>query len=77
MQGGNSKNMINYNPFWETIKKKNISSYALIHKHNVSNGTLYRMRNGKPISTTTIDQFCKILNCKVQDIILFNPEDKE
>lgn len=67
--------MINYSPFWQTLKKKQVSSYALIHKYNISNGTLYRMRKGSPISTTTIDQFCKILNCKVDDIILYTPDD--
>jgi putative transcriptional regulator len=67
--------MINYIPFWQTLKKKNVSSYALIHKHNISNGTLYRMRKGSPISTTTIDQLCKVLDCKVEDIILYTPSE--
>ncbi|MDF2686721.1 MAG: hypothetical protein K0S55_1904 [Clostridia bacterium] len=67
--------MINYCPFWKTLKKKNITSYSLIHKYNISNGTLYRMRKGRPISTTTIDQFCKILNCNVDEIIEFINDD--
>lgn len=61
--------MISYAPFWETLKKKNISTYALINKHNISSATIDRMKKGGGISTMKIDDFCKILNCKVSDII--------
>lgn len=61
--------MISYEPFWKTLKEKKISSYALINKYNISNGTLYRMRKGNSIKTTTIDNLCKILDCKVNCII--------
>ncbi|OYO40118.1 hypothetical protein CG709_21535 [Lachnotalea glycerini] len=63
--------MINYDPVWQTWKNKNVSTYAWINKLNISNGTLYRRRKGLPITTNTIDQFCKILNCSVEDIILY------
>lgn len=68
--------MINYNPFWDTLKNKGVTSYALVYKYNISSGTLGRMRKGKPISTVTIDNFCKILNCKVEDIIMYVPDNK-
>ena len=61
--------MISYTPFWNTLKKKGISTYALINKHNISSSTIDRMRKGKGISTLKIDDFCKILDCNVQDII--------
>ncbi len=68
--------MICYKPFWKTLKKKNITGYALVHKHNISNGTLYRMRKNAPLSTVTINQLCKILKCRVEDILLFVDEEK-
>lgn len=63
--------MITYEPFWKTMKDKNFTTYSLIHHHGVANGTLYRMRKGKPITTETINQLCTVLNCKVEDVILF------
>lgn len=30
-----------------------------------------------PIETTTIEKFCHILNCKVEEIIQYIPEEKE
>lgn len=70
--------MITYEPFWKTAKSKGFTTYKLIHKCGVANGTLYRMRKGKPITTETINQLCKVLKCKVEDVILFiDDETKE
>lgn len=32
--------MIDYSPLWETMKEKNVSTYALIRDYNFSKGTL-------------------------------------
>lgn len=67
--------MICYDPFWETMKQKGITGYALVNKHKVSNGTLYRMRKNEPLSTVTINELCKILKCRVEDILLYVEEE--
>ncbi len=61
--------LISYRPFWETLKKKNITTYALINKYNISSATIDRMKKGQGISTMKIDDFCQILNCTVSEII--------
>lgn len=61
--------MISYKPFYETLCKRNITEYALIFKYGISANTLHRMKHGKPITTTTIDTLCDILQCHVQDIM--------
>ncbi|MDE6111293.1 MAG: helix-turn-helix transcriptional regulator [Eubacterium sp.] len=61
--------MITYEPFWNTIKEKGISTYALIQKHNVSSATINRLRKNQGISTLTIDDLCRILQCRVEDIL--------
>lgn len=66
--------MISYNPFWETLKKQGITTYTLINKHNISSATIDRMKKGNGISTMKINDFCKILNCKVEDIIEYIEE---
>lgn len=67
--------MISYRPFWETLKKRNISTYALINKHGISSATIDRMKKGKGISTMKIEDFCRILNCSVSDIIEYIKEE--
>lgn len=66
--------MISYKPFWDTLKKKNITTYALINKHNISSATIDRIKKGKGISTMKIDDFCRILDCQVMDIIEYNED---
>ncbi len=61
--------LISYRPFWQTLKDKNITTYTLINKHNISSATIDRMKKCKGISTMKIDDFCRILGCKVSDII--------
>lgn len=66
--------MINYEPFWATLKAKGISTYTLINKYNISSGTIDRMRKGGGISTLKIDDFCRILDCRVEDIIEYKKD---
>ncbi len=63
--------MISYAPFWQTLKEKGISTYALIHQYNISSATIDRMKKGNGISTAKIDDFCEILDCRVEDIIRY------
>lgn len=67
--------MIKYTPFWETLKKSNESTYTLINKYGISSATIDRLRKNKGISTMKIDDLCKILNCRVEDIIVFENEE--
>lgn len=68
--------MISYAPFWRTLKERGVSTYALINKHGISSATIARMKKGGGISTLKIDDFCRILDCKVEDIIEYIDENK-
>lgn len=63
--------MISYEPFWNTLKTKGMSQYQLIQKYGISAGQLSRMRNNSNISTHTINTLCEILDCKVEDILIY------
>ena len=65
--------MISYRPFYETLREKGVTEYALIYKHGLPANTIHRMKHGKPITTTTLDTLCTILNCKVEDILEYLP----
>ena len=68
--------MISYEPFYQTLKEKGFSTYRLIHEFGVSRSLLDRLKHNRPISTVTLNDLCKILDCRVEDIILFM-EDNE
>ena len=66
--------MISYEPFWRTLKERDMTTYALITRHNISSATIDRIKKGEGITTTKIDDFCRILQCAVSDIIEYIPE---
>jgi len=66
--------MINYDKLWVTMRDKGITKYTLIHKYGVSPGQLTRLKRNESVSTNTIDRFCNILNCRVEDIMEHTPE---
>ena len=65
--------MISYDKLWETMRHKGISQYALIHKFNVSPGQLTRLKRNESVSTHTIEMFCSILDCRVEDVMEYIP----
>jgi len=61
--------MISYEPFYRTLREKDVTEYQLIYKHGVSANILHRMKHGKNITLKTLDTFCFILDCGISDII--------
>ena len=66
--------MISYEPFYETIKKANISTYKLINQYGLSRSLLDRLKHNKPITTVTIDDLCTILKCNIEDIAIYKED---
>ena len=69
--------MISYAPFYKTLKEKGISTYKLINEHNISRSLLDRLKHNKPITTVTINDLCKILNCRTEDILEYISEKEQ
>lgn len=70
--------MIDYSPFWLTLQNSKESTYTLEKDYKVSGSTIDRLKNNKNISTKTINDLCRILNCNVQDILqyIYSEEDQ-
>lgn len=60
--------MIVFDRLWNTLQERNISQYKLIKDYNISTGQLDRLRKNGNVNTYTLDQLCKILSCKLEDI---------
>lgn len=69
--------MIDYVPFWQTLKSSNESTYTLINKHRISSSTIDKLRKNKPLNTTTLNDLCRILNCQIQDICQYVPSEAD
>lgn len=69
--------MIDYSPFWETLKKTNENWYTLTSKHHMSHSTLHRLKHNQDISMKTVNDLCRILHCQIQDICVYVPSDED
>lgn len=69
--------MIKYDRFFATLKKKGISQNKLMRDYGVDNAQLHRLRHNMVIKTVTIDNLCRILNCGVEDIMEYIPDEQE
>ncbi|WP_458398810.1 helix-turn-helix domain-containing protein [Anaerotignum sp.] len=67
--------MISYAPLWKTMEKQGATTYTLQVKGQISSSTIRRLKAGESVSTNTLDALCKILNCTINDIIAFIPEE--
>lgn len=67
--------MVKYERLWETMKRKNMTQYAMIKYYGFSAGQISRLRKNKYVSTHTIETLCSILNCPVEEVMEVIPED--
>ena len=69
--------MIVYERFWETLKRSGESTYTLIKDHHISSSTIDKLRKNKPLTTTTLNDLCRILHCGLEDIAEYIPSDQD
>ena len=67
--------MIVYDRLWITLKKKNISQYALIKDYGIDKAQLQRLRKNMVVKTVILNRLCSILDCKIEDIMEFVPDE--
>ncbi len=66
--------MISYEPLWNTMKQKNITTYTLIYKHNFSPYTITNLKRNKSITMHTLEKLCQILQCQAESVVIFLPD---
>ena len=69
--------MVSYARFWDTLKRSSESTDTLVKYHRISSSTLDKLRKNKPLTTTTINDLCRILNCRVEDIMEYIPSEED
>lgn len=69
--------MITYDPLWDTMKRRGITTYALIKRYSFSRGTLDSLKQNRNISTATLNDLCGILSCRVEDVIRYIPDQED
>lgn len=68
--------MISYEKLWQTMKERGVTQYTLIKKYNISPAQITRLKRNESVSTHTIDMFCGILKCNVEDIMQYTEDER-
>jgi len=68
--------VIRYTRLWETMAKQNVTTYTLRNKHDISHATVQRLQRNLHVSTHTLDRLCKILNCRLEEIVEYVPDEE-
>lgn len=67
--------MISFDKLWVTLKERNISQYKLIKEYKISTGQLDRLRKNGNVNTYTLNELCKIVNCKLEEIAEYKEDN--
>ena len=69
--------MISYSPFWTTLRNSPETTYTLIKNHRISSSTIDKLRKNKPLNPTTVNDLCRILNCRIEDVAEYVPSEED
>lgn len=68
--------MISYEPLYKTMKEKGFTTYKLINNYGISRSLIDRLKHNRPITTVTLNDLCTILDCPVEDIMVYIPDEE-
>lgn len=58
------------------MKQRGATTYTLQVKGGISSSTIRRMKAGDSVSTHTLDMLCKLLDCTLDDIVTYLPDEE-
>ena len=67
--------MIVFDKLWKTMEEKGISTYKLRETCGIDSKTVRRLKANDNIETKTIDKLCAALDCKIEDIMEYIPDN--
>lgn len=66
---------VSFNRLWKLLIDLSKTKKELAAEASVSPATLTRMKKGESISTDVLERICRALNCEIQDIMEFVPNN--
>ncbi len=68
--------MIVFDKLWISMEQKGFSTYKLREKCGIDSKTIRRLKANDNIETKTIDKLCSALNCRIEDILEYIPDQQ-
>lgn len=64
-------------PFWEMMRQRGISVYSLEYDYELNPAEISRLKHNHNFSLRTLDRYCNLFQCRIEDIILHIPDQKD
>lgn len=64
---------ISYKGAFQKMQEKGVTTYRIRKENIISQSTLQKLREGKPVTTETIERLCILLDCTPNDIMEITP----
>ena len=67
---------ISYNKLWKILIDKNMSKTELIKASGISTNAMAKLGKNEEVRIGVLVKICKVLECNVEDIMEFIPDNK-
>ena len=64
-----------YNKLWKLMIDKSINKTALRREAGITSNAMAKMGKNQPVSVEVLAKICRVLECKVDDILEFLPDE--
>lgn len=68
--------MIVFEPLWQLLKERNISTYSLEYDFGLNPADISRLKNNHNYTLKSINRFCELLCCQPGEILLYTTKIK-
>ena len=66
-----------YKKLWKLLIDRDLKKKDLCEMANISNYTIGKMNRGDNITTDVLGRICKALDCSIEEIMEFIPDNSE
>ncbi len=67
--------MIVFDPFWQLLEERKISTYDLEYEYGFNPAEISRLKRNHNYTLKSIDRFCEFFSCQPSEIILYRKSD--
>ena len=68
---------VSYKKLWKLLIDKDMKKSDLERKAKITHYALSKLYQGKDVSTEVLGKICETLNCTIDDIMEFVPEEEK
>ena len=68
---------VSYNKLWKLMIDRKLLKKDLTAMAGITTNAMAKMGKNENVSTEVLGRICKVLNCRIEDIMEFIPEETE